>query len=106
MTIEALNHGTALLALERKRVLDFVWIVTLAVEACALALLGWMGIAEHGVATGGRSVLVYGAIFVLLADLSYRMKTPRAVHLSIWANQCGGIPPMILLREGSGGAEG
>lgn len=105
MTIKALNHGTALLALERKRVLDFVWIVTLAVEACALALLGWMGIAEHGVAMVSRSVLIYGAIFVLLADLSYRMKTPRAVHLSICANQCGGILLLIYLWAVSGGVE-
>jgi hypothetical protein len=100
-----LDRGTALLALERKRVLDFAWIVTLAVEACALALLGWMGIAERGIASIGRSVLVYGAIFVLVADLSYRMKTPRAVHLSICANQCGGILLLIYLWAVSGGVE-
>ena len=80
MSTATLDNGTALLALERKRVLDFVWIVTLAVEACALAMLGWMGVAERGIAAVGRSVLVYGAIFVLVADFCYRMKTPRAVH--------------------------
>src|SRR5262249_37130152 len=105
MTSALLDRGTVLLALERKRVLDFVWIVTLAVEACALALLGWLGIAERGVATVGRSVLVYGAIFVLVADLSYRMKTPRAVHLSICANQCGGILFLLYLWALSGGSE-
>jgi diguanylate cyclase (GGDEF)-like protein len=103
MSRAASDRGTALLALERKRVLDFVWIVTLAVEACSLALLGWMGIAERGVATVSRSLLVYGATFVLIADLSYRMKTPRAVHLSICANQCGGILFLVYLWARSGG---
>jgi diguanylate cyclase (GGDEF)-like protein len=98
-----LNYGTALLALERKRVLDFVWIVTLAVEACALAVLGWMGFADRSVAAVGRAVLVYGAVFVLVADFSYRMKTPRAVHLSICANQCAGILFLIYLWALSGG---
>jgi len=98
-------RGTALLALERKRTLDFVWIVTLAVEVCSLALLGWMGIAQRSVATVSRSVLVYGAVFVLVADLSYRMKTPRAVQLSIWANQCGGILFLVYLWALSGGVE-
>ncbi len=105
MSSATLNYGTALLALERKRVLDFVWIVTLAVEACALALLGWMGLAERGIATVSRSVLVYGAIFVLVADFSYRMKTPRAVHLAICANQCAGILFLIYLWALSGGVE-
>ena len=105
MTSDLLNRGTALLALERKRVLDFVWIATLAIQTCALALLGWMGIAERGVATVSRSVLVYGAIFVLVADLSYRMRTPRAVHLSICANQCGGILFLVYLWALSGGVE-
>ena len=105
MTSGILNRGTVLLALERKRVLDFVWIATLAVETCALALLGWMGIAERSLATVSWSVLVYGAIFVLVADLSYRMKTPRAVHLSICANQCGGILFLVYLWALSGGVE-
>src|SRR5947209_3179779 len=105
MISAALNRGTALLALERKRVLDIVWIATLAIETSALALLGWIGIAERGVATVSRSVLVYGAIFVLVADLSYRMKTPRAVHLSICANQCGGILFLVYLWALSGGVE-
>jgi diguanylate cyclase (GGDEF)-like protein len=100
-----LDEGTVLLALERKRLLDFVWIVTLAVEACSLALLGWMGIAQVGVSAVSRSVLVYGAVFVLAADLSYRMKTPRAVHLSICANQCGGILFLVYLWAVSGGVE-
>ncbi len=105
MKSETLDHGTALLAFERKRVLDFVWIVTLAVEVCVLAVLGWMGLAERGIASVSRSVLAYGAIFVLVSDLSYRMKTPRAVHLSICANQCAGILFLIYLWTLSGGHE-
>ena len=45
----------------------------------------------------GRSVLVYGAIFMLAADFCYRMKTPRAVHVSIGGSVRGDPVPDLPL---------
>src|SRR3989442_1278081 len=102
MNGETVSHESVLLGLERKRLLDFVWVVTLAVEVCALALLGWMGLTEHsGVAS--RATLLFGALFVVATDLSYRIKTPRAIRLSVCGSQCVGMLFLVYLWTLSGG---
>jgi diguanylate cyclase (GGDEF)-like protein len=99
---QASDH--ALLALERKRVLDFVWILTLAFQAALLLLLAWLGWIDGGVGSLGRNVVVCGVLFVVAADLSYRLQTERAIGLSSYANQAVGIGMLTWLWTLSGGA--
>jgi diguanylate cyclase (GGDEF)-like protein len=94
-----------LLALERKRVLDFVWILTLAFQACVLLLFGWLGWIDRGVGAISRGVLVCGVLFVLAADLSYRLRTARTINASIHANQVIGVALLSYLWALSGGVE-
>ena len=95
----------ALLALERKRVLDFVWVLTLGFQAASLLGLAWLGWIDRGLGSLSRSVLVCGALFVVAADLSYRLRTERAIALSSYANQAFGIALLTFLWTLGGGPE-
>jgi len=99
-----LANGRILLALERKRVLDFVWVSTLALQAGALLLFAWLGWQGRGIGSTSRSVLASGMLFVLAADLSYRLKSPRAVEHSILGVQGVGVGLLTYLWTLSGGA--
>jgi diguanylate cyclase (GGDEF)-like protein len=100
-----LSDGRVLLALERKRVLDFVWVLTLALQAGALLLFGWLGWLDRGVGSTSRSVLACGILFVLAADLSYRLVSPRAVEHSIHGVQWVGVGLLTYLWTLSGGTD-
>jgi diguanylate cyclase (GGDEF)-like protein len=97
--------GRTLLALERKRVLDFVWVLTLALQAGALLLFAWLGWIDRGVGSVSRSVLACGMLFVLAADLSYRLKDPRAIEHSIYGVQLVGVGLLSYLWALAGGVE-
>lgn len=99
------TNGHTLLALERKRVLDFVWILTLAFQAFALLLFAWLGWIDRSVGSLSRGVLACGVLFVLAADLSYRLKTARAINISIHGNQLVGIAMLTYLWTLSGGVD-
>ena len=98
-----LAEGRVLMALERKRVLDFVWVFTLAVQAGALLLFAWLGWLDRGIGSTSRSVLACGILFVLAADLSYRLVSPRAVEHSIYGVQVVGVGLLAYLWTLSGG---
>ena len=49
-----LADGRVLLALKRKRVLDFVWVLTLAIQAGVLLSFAWLGWTERGVGSVSR----------------------------------------------------
>ncbi len=94
------GSGLRLALLERKQLLDRVWVATLACQLGALWLAAWLG---EGRAPGWGA-LAGVALFAASADQGYRLRTPRALGAAVAAHQAAGTGIAAWLWALGGGA--
>src|SRR2546422_4176770 len=100
-TQERPNPSASLL--ERKRLLDSLWLAHLALVMGALMLPWWLGIADLPFPALARDTVIFGLGFGLLAWAADQIERPAPLLACIYALHSGGILFLAYLWASAGG---
>ncbi len=91
--------------LERKRLLDTAWIVSLVGGLAPVALLWFLSILEVNLELAAWTVLGYSAVYLVVATFCDRLRTPLAISLAIRATTLTSVVFLGVLWHLVGGLQ-
>lgn len=103
MSAIGLRESDLATLLERKRVLDSLWLAHLTLVLGALMVPWWLGVAELPFPTLARNTLVFGTFFATVAWAADRLTQPASVLASIYGLHGLGIAFSAYLWASAGG---